>query len=390
MAFANTRYWAGVGPKRINCTNANCDNSIPTGALVHKVHILREKPKCRSCDKAYTIPAGAEKPYLKGQSGKGGDTPANAKGKATSELVEENNLLKAKLKDLGHKVELPSDQTADKKDLEGLKASKELLQKLGMSTSDVDGRIQLLEAKTQSGKMALPTIESKLTAAQAKVTKAATKYNNLLQQLKQAKDEGIKAASLVEQLEQQKVVALAGQGFAQVGLQTMHQPPDDLEEQQKEEWQKVLVSAESTQQEIMRQALDGLAVQLQQMYENFKTANTAKAAATGEANAKATANAAAAQATATPPVENMVIDVDGGNGKAKGDDDLPDLSDDEFPWPVDESFSSTTNMQEEGGATKRLAENTGEHAHPEDKPSKKAVQAFKAQVIAISTCCKGV
>ena len=107
------------------------------------------------------------------------------------------------------------------------------------------------------------------------------------------------------------MVALAGQGFAQVGLQPMHQPPDDLDEQQKEEWQKVLVSAEATQKEIMRQALDGLAVQLQQMYENFKAANTAKAAATGEANANATANAAAAQATATPHVENIFIDVDG-------------------------------------------------------------------------------
>ena len=375
MASPTTRYWAGAGPKRINCTKPGCECSIPTGALVHKKLTLGENPKCRSCGKSYTIPPGAEKPYLKGQAGKG--NAATSGGKATKLLERKDQEianLKAKLKEA--KVELPSEETNDKQDLEGLKSARELLQKRGLPIGDVETQIQELEAKTKQGTMALPTIEARLTAAQAKVTKCATKYNNLLAQLKKAKDEGIKAASLVEQLEQQKVEALAGQGFAHVGIQPIHKPPEDLEEEQKAEWQKALEAAEATQKEIMRQALDGLSQQLQQMYENYKAANAQKAK-----EAAVAAEPATATASDEPDLLGMEQSGDEEEQQEDAKQEGSEDSEDEYPWDPKEAFRAK-QMQDEGGAVKRLAAENGDQAHPEAKPSKKAIRTFKQQVSA--------
>lgn len=95
----------------------------------------------------------------------------------------------------------PQRTQSGKEDLEGLGSAGVVLHEQGLPIGKLDNKIQKLEARTKQGKLALPAIEAKLTAAQTKVTKCVTRYKQILEQLKKAKGEGTKAVQLLEELE---------------------------------------------------------------------------------------------------------------------------------------------------------------------------------------------
>ena len=295
MANTTTRYWAGVGPKFIQCQGPKCNASIPTGALVHKHYELNEKPKCWTCGKPYIIPAGAERPYLKGL-GLNGQNARNGKGgkgkgeSATGQKDKEIENLKRLLREA--KVELPKETQTNKEDLEGLKAAREVMLKQGLPTKELDAKIQELEAATKIPKLALPAIEARLTAAQVKVQKCIGRYKQALEQLKQAKEAGTEAVKLVEELEKQKIEALDGQGFEPKTTAEMEKAPEDLDQDQQDQWRQAVKMHEEQQRQIAKQATEVLAEHLQNMHENFKLANAVtkqveQEQASAEAEAKA-------------------------------------------------------------------------------------------------------
>jgi len=182
MANYNTnRFWAGTGPKEIQCGKANCPGAIPTGVLCHKKLHLGLKPTCFVCEREYKIPPGAERPYLQGAF-KSGPGKGKGKGKGNQggdgkdrEIASLRKLLKAKT------VELPKHKPTqeDKEELEGLRAAKNLLDKKGLDTTDLEAKIQELEAAEKAKVLALPVIEARLEAAKLKVKNSVARLQKL-------------------------------------------------------------------------------------------------------------------------------------------------------------------------------------------------------------------
>ena len=378
-----TRYWAGVGPKVIQCTSPNCMSTIPIGALVHKQYKLNQKPTCWTCGKAYVLPPGAERPYLPGIGLNGHATPkGKGKGKGKDEAAieqkdKEINYLKGLLKEA--KVVLPNNEQTSRKDLEGLKAAREVMLKQGLPTNDLDTKIQELEADTKTSKLALPAIEARLTAAQAKVQKCIGRYKHALEQLKQAKEAGTEAVKLVEDLEAQKTEALAGQGYEPKTTVELEKVPDNLDQAQQEQWKQAVKMHEEQQKQIAKQAAEVLAEHLQAMHENFKRAN---------AEAKATAQADNAPASGDAETREGLSVME--------DDDDPEL-DAEFPeeWDEDGLYpkslcKDTTNEAEQNSATKRKSATdadtsassgaTGDSVANQQKAKKRAARDFLQKV----------
>ena len=303
MANSNAnRFWAGTGPKEIQCGKANCPGAIPTGVLCHKKLHLGLKPTCFVCEREYKVPPGAERPYLKGAL-KTGPGKGKGKGKGNQggdgkdrEIASLKKLLKA------NTVELPNHEPTqeDKEELEGLKAAKNLLDKKGLDTTDLEAKIQELEAAEKAKVLALPVIEAGLEAAKLKVKNSVARYKNLLGQLKGAKETGEAALQQLDELEAQKVTALAQQGYAP--KQTPEdeggppQPPNSLDEKQKEAWGKAVQAHLDNQEAIAKRASEGLSKLLHDMQNNFEAANKAAREAAAEENKAAEAKAAEAKA----------------------------------------------------------------------------------------------